>query len=194
MTRDALVKTLHAMRVDGTRTNNLNEMTILFGVLVAEEIGHDDAPTLMETYNTKYAGQGWKVNLTNIQTGLRLAEFVEPKPELQTAWKEGCGDMTITLPKLSGAVTGAVLAVAVASGQPFQGTVLVSPDVLTEADPTSLTGIAYAGRGEREIFDRRVDAWIVVDAHLIGRQDHWPSHVSAGGLTVGLCWSGTREA
>ena len=68
-------------------------------------------------------------------------------------------------------LAAAALSVAAAeAGQPFQGTVFISPDVLTSADPTSLAGVAYTGRGEREIFDRRVDGWVVVDAYLFDAQ------------------------
>ena len=49
---------------------------------------------------------------------------------------------------------------------PFQGTVFITPDVLGPSDPTSLQDVAYTGRGERTIFDRRVAAWIPVDAYL----------------------------
>lgn len=40
-------------------------------------------------------------------------------------------------------------------------------DVLTSADPTSLTGIVHTGRGEREIFNRRLDAYLF-DARYAG--------------------------
>ncbi len=46
-------------------------------------------------------------------------------------------------------------AAAPAAGQPFQGTAFMSPDVLTAADPSALSGVAYTGRGERLIFDFR---------------------------------------
>ena len=73
--------------------------------------------------------------------------------------------------RMAGLLAVVAISVAgVASGQPFQGTVFISPDVLTSADPTSLAGIVYTGRGEREIFDRRVDAWITVDAYLFEAQ------------------------
>ena len=42
----------------------------------------------------------------------------------------------------------------------------VSPDILGESDPTSLRGVSYIGRGEREIFDRRPGRWITVNAYL----------------------------
>jgi len=53
-----------------------------------------------------------------------------------------------------------------AAAQPFERTVFISPNVLTAADPTSLIGIQYTGRGERVIYDRRFDAWVTVNAYL----------------------------
>ena len=61
----------------------------------------------------------------------------------------------------------ACMAVAApAAGQPFQGTAFMSPDLLTAADPSALSVVAYVGRGERLIFDYRVFDWITVDAYL----------------------------
>lgn len=59
-----------------------------------------------------------------------------------------------------------------APAQPFQGTVFVTQDVLTAADPTGLQSVTYTGRGERVIFDRRVDAWMnayLFNARIRGR-------------------------
>ena len=53
-----------------------------------------------------------------------------------------------------------------ALAQPFDGTVFMSPGVLTEVDPSGLRSITYDGRGERRMFDRRVDDWVTVDAYL----------------------------
>ncbi len=53
-----------------------------------------------------------------------------------------------------------------AAAQPFQGTVFISPNVLTTEDPSSLAGVEYTGRGQRSIFDFRVMEWITVDAYL----------------------------
>ncbi|MCY4511527.1 MAG: hypothetical protein OXG35_31870, partial [Acidobacteria bacterium] len=53
-----------------------------------------------------------------------------------------------------------------AAAQPFQGTVFISPNVLTAEDPSSLAGVEYTGRGQRRIFDYRVMDWITVDAYL----------------------------
>ena len=58
------------------------------------------------------------------------------------------------------------LAASSALAQPFQGTAFITPDLLTAADPTGLQSVTYTGRGERVIFDRRVDAWITVNAYL----------------------------
>ena len=49
---------------------------------------------------------------------------------------------------------------------PFSGTVWVTPDILGPEDPSSFGSVTYAGRGIREIFDRRADAWITVNAYL----------------------------
>ena len=53
-----------------------------------------------------------------------------------------------------------------ALAQPFDGTVFMSPDVLNAADPSGLRSITYDGRGERRMFDRRVDDLVTVNAYL----------------------------
>ncbi len=53
---------------------------------------------------------------------------------------------------------------------PFAGTVFITPNILDASDPTSLRSVAYAGRGERMIYDRRPDMWITVDAYLFDAQ------------------------
>ena len=53
---------------------------------------------------------------------------------------------------------------------PFSGTVFISPNILTPSDPTSLQAVEYTGRGERRIYDRRVDEWITVEAYLFKAQ------------------------
>ena len=49
---------------------------------------------------------------------------------------------------------------------PYAGTVFITPDVLGPSDPTSLRGVTYAGRGQREIYDRRLGRRITVNAYL----------------------------
>ena len=49
---------------------------------------------------------------------------------------------------------------------PFQGTVFIDPDVITPSDPSSLFDVAYGGRGERRMFDRRPSDWVVLNAYL----------------------------
>ncbi len=49
---------------------------------------------------------------------------------------------------------------------PFEGTIFIDPDIITEADPTTFTGLVYAGQGTREMFDRRVDAWVTTEPYL----------------------------
>ena len=76
----------------------------------------------------------------------------------------------ITRPKLIGAALALLVVASTAAGQPFQGTVSISPDVITEADPTALRDIEYTGRGERVIWDYRVFDWITVEAYLFETQ------------------------
>ena len=49
---------------------------------------------------------------------------------------------------------------------PFSGTIFLDSDIITENDPTTLTGLTAAGRGSRQMFDRRANAFITVDAYL----------------------------
>lgn len=49
---------------------------------------------------------------------------------------------------------------------PYSGTVWVTPDILGPDDPSSFGSVTYTGRGMREIFDRRANAWITVNAYL----------------------------
>ncbi len=53
---------------------------------------------------------------------------------------------------------------------PFDGTVWVTPDILGPDDPSSFGSVTYTGRGMRQIFDRRADAWITVNAYLFDVQ------------------------
>ena len=53
---------------------------------------------------------------------------------------------------------------------PFSGTVWVTPDILGPSDPTSFGSTTHTGRGMREIFDRRVNSWITVNAYLFDVQ------------------------
>ena len=49
---------------------------------------------------------------------------------------------------------------------PFEGTAFLSSRLIDGSDASSLRNVTYAGRGMREIFDRRLDRWITVDAYL----------------------------
>jgi hypothetical protein len=53
-----------------------------------------------------------------------------------------------------------------AQSPPFSGTIFIDPNILKASDPTTFESIAYAGRGNRTMFDRRVDSFIVLDAFL----------------------------
>ncbi len=49
---------------------------------------------------------------------------------------------------------------------PYAGTVWIDPDIITPSDPTALVSLTDAGRGQRRMFDRRSNDWIVIDAYL----------------------------
>jgi len=49
---------------------------------------------------------------------------------------------------------------------PFSGTIFLDPDIITERDHSTFTEIAGAGRGERVMFDRRVNSWVTLNPFL----------------------------
>ena len=91
------------------------------------------------------------------QDQLRLhARFLEAALQHWARITGGRGRLTTELPTRR----------AVPAKPPFQGTVWLSPDTITTADPSGLTGITYTGRGRRTIWDYRVLDWITVNAYL----------------------------
>jgi hypothetical protein len=49
---------------------------------------------------------------------------------------------------------------------PFSGTIFIDPDILTVSDPTTFQGAVYTGQDLRSMFDRRVNDFTLVNAHL----------------------------
>ena len=49
---------------------------------------------------------------------------------------------------------------------PYSGTIFLDDDIITSADPFALRDITYTGRGQRRMFDRRVDDFRTVRAYL----------------------------
>ena len=49
---------------------------------------------------------------------------------------------------------------------PFGGTIFIDPDIITDADPTAFVDLEFTGQESRQMFDRRVNDWITVDAFL----------------------------
>ena len=56
---------------------------------------------------------------------------------------------------------------------PFEGTAFLSPQLIDSSDPSSVMNATYAGRGMREVFDRRVDQWATVEAYLFNVRYGW---------------------
>lgn len=49
---------------------------------------------------------------------------------------------------------------------PFGGTIFIDPDIITKDDPTTFVKIGYLGQGTRQMFDRRINKYSKVKAHL----------------------------
>ena len=83
-----------------------------------------------------------------------------PPTVLRVRW--GSGLATVVL-SLSFACAGPDPA---GQGPPFRGTAYIDPDLIVASDPSALRSLDYAGRGVRTMFDRRLDAFVAVDAYL----------------------------
>ena len=57
-----------------------------------------------------------------------------------------------------------------AADPPYGGTVWVDPNIITSSDPTAFQRITAEGRGERTMYDRRVNDWTRVNAFLFDVQ------------------------
>lgn len=55
---------------------------------------------------------------------------------------------------------------SVRAAPPYGGTIFIDPDIITAADPTTFSGLTYAGQGTRTMFDRRVNAFVLLNAYL----------------------------
>ena len=53
---------------------------------------------------------------------------------------------------------------------PFEGTIFVGPDILTSEDPSEFISLTEAGKGERVMFDRRVNDWVNNNAYLFNAE------------------------
>tara|TARA_B100000902_G_scaffold398032_1_gene463538 strand:+ start:4904 stop:5671 length:768 start_codon:yes stop_codon:yes gene_type:complete len=48
---------------------------------------------------------------------------------------------------------------------PFNGTIFIDPDIITEDDPTTFISLSYAGKETRQMYDRRF-GWITLEPFL----------------------------
>lgn len=49
---------------------------------------------------------------------------------------------------------------------PFNGTIFLNPDIVTGADPSAFASLSYEGIGRRQVYDRRANAFLLMDMHL----------------------------
>ncbi|MCK7592874.1 hypothetical protein [Pseudomarimonas salicorniae] len=61
---------------------------------------------------------------------------------------------------------GALFAVGAVAAPPYSGTVFLDPDIILASDPSAFAGLTPAGRGQRQMFDRRVNVFASFDAYL----------------------------
>ena len=69
----------------------------------------------------------------------------------------------ITIPALFLLVLGMINLWA---APPYSGTIFLDPDIIKATNPTTFQTIANGGRGERTMFDRRVNGWVSRNAFL----------------------------
>ncbi len=49
---------------------------------------------------------------------------------------------------------------------PYSGTIFIESDIVNGSDPSTFVSSTYTGQGNRTVFDRRVNAWITINAYL----------------------------
>jgi hypothetical protein len=71
-----------------------------------------------------------------------------------------------TVMVLIGAASPVAGAASARAEPPYYGTIFLDPDIVVASDPSALVSVTDAGRGVREVYDRRVEAFIEIDAYL----------------------------
>jgi hypothetical protein len=66
----------------------------------------------------------------------------------------------------SSAQAGSLVSSSLLGTPPFSGTIFIDPDIITASDPTTFLNAVYTGQGLRTMFDRRVNAFIPLNAYL----------------------------
>lgn len=55
---------------------------------------------------------------------------------------------------------------SLAQAQPYNGTIFIDPDVITDADPGTLVSVTYTGQGMVTVYDYRPPGWVTINAYL----------------------------
>jgi len=134
--------------------------TTLVRPLVVRVTDANGNPVAGESVSWAVASGGGSVAPTAATTGAdgqaRTVWTLGPTAGANTATATAAG-----LPAISFSALGTVW-----EAPPFAGTAFVSPDIITPSDPTAFESITATGQGTRAMFDRRVNTWITVVAHL----------------------------
>lgn len=55
---------------------------------------------------------------------------------------------------------------SLAQAQPYNGTIFIDPDVITDTDPGTLVSVTYTGQGMVTVYDYRPPGWVTINAYL----------------------------
>lgn len=55
---------------------------------------------------------------------------------------------------------------ALVQAQPYNGTIFIDPDVITDTDPGTLVSVTYTGQGMVTVYDYRPPGWVTINAYL----------------------------
>lgn len=60
----------------------------------------------------------------------------------------------------------AACAISAHAAPPYSGTAFIAPDLITQADPTKFVGIVDRGLQSRNVFDRRIGDYVIMDVFV----------------------------
>jgi hypothetical protein len=147
----ALTITVNATLTVGTMTLPDGGVGLVYGTQTLAATGGDGTYT-------------WTVSTGSLPSGLTLAAS---RDITGTPTATGTSDFTVQVTSGDAQTATQQLAIIVTTlSPPFSGTIFLDPDIILPSDPTTFQSLSSAGQGSRLMFDRRVDAFITLDAYL----------------------------
>ena len=147
----ALTITVNATLAVGTTTLPDGGVGLVYGTPTLGATGGDGTYT-------------WTVSSGSLPPGLILSAS---RDITGTPTATGTSDFTVQVTSGDAQTATQQLAITVTTlSPPFSGTIFLDPDIIIPSDPTTFQNLSSAGQGSRTMFDRRVNAFITVDAYL----------------------------